>query len=89
MTSILNTIKEQHEIALIALEALIDDVMKPDKQGMEIKAFINTHTDHFSKFTVSWTWHGYSNSKDFDFDENMAVNVKAYCFDLIIMTRNL
>ena len=84
MTSILNTLQEQYDYSLIALEALVDDVMEPDKQDLEVK-----HDVENGQFIISWSWRCYKNSKSFPIDENLVANVKAYCFDLIIMTRNL
>lgn len=85
MTSTVSILQEQYNIAMIALEALRDDVMEPDKQTtFQIKAFIVEEG-----LKVKWAWRCYSNSKTFPIDENLAANVKAYCFDLIIMTRNL
>lgn len=85
MKSILDILQEQYDHAIIALEALRDDVMEPDKQTtFKIEARI---TDDGLK--IEWSWRCYQNSKTFQFDENLENNVKAYCFDLIIMTRNL
>ena len=84
MTSILSKLQEQFNIANIALEALQDDVMEPDGQTLDISTDVED-----GKFFIGWSRRGYSNSKSFPIDENLAANVKAYCFDLIIMTRNL
>ena len=78
-------LQEQYDISLIALEALRDDVMEPDKQT----TFKTTHDCDGEKFTINWEWRCYKNSRMFAVDENLSANVKAYCFDLIIMTRNL
>lgn len=84
MKSTLSILQEQYDYSLVALEALVDDVMEPDRQDLKIK-----HEIENEQFVISWTWRCYKNSKSFPFDENLVANVKAYCFDLIIMTRNL
>lgn len=84
MASKTETIREQISVANIALESLVDDVMEPDEQDFHISKRIEG-----GQYTVSWDWKCYSNSKSFPLDESLEANVKAYCFDLIIMTRNL
>ena len=84
MTSILTDLQEQYDYSMVAIEALLDDVMEPDKQKMEVKTSVDN-----GQLTISWTWRSYKNSKSFPIDEHLMANVKAYCFDLIIMTRNM
>ena len=67
-----------------AIEALLDDVMEPDRQDMTV---ISSWTE--STYIIDWTWRCYHNRAEFPADGYLAQAVKAYCFDLIVMTRNL
>jgi hypothetical protein len=73
-----------HDGAECALEALTDDVMEPDKQQLDIQARYTAST-----MVIKWSWRCYQNQAEILIDGNLAQAVKAYCFDLIIMTRNL